>query len=85
MRYTKYETKILNGIIPVYKVVRLDALQKIYDKALKVDDTDVIQKVLPRLDYLKRLTSLAILKTNIKSLLAKQRMLYMTDSSGLCC
>ncbi len=52
MRYTKYETKILNGIIPVYKVVRLDALQKIYDKALKVDDTDVIQKVLPRLDYL---------------------------------
>ncbi len=54
MKSTKYETKILNGIIPVYKVVRPDAFQEIYDKALKADDTDVIQKVLPRLDYLKK-------------------------------
>ena len=54
MGYTKYETKILNGIIPVDKVVKLDTLQKLFDKALKAEDTDAIQKVLPRLNYLKK-------------------------------
>lgn len=48
MEYTKYEAKILNGIIPVDSIANMGTLQNIYDKALQADDTDAIQKVLPK-------------------------------------
>ena len=85
MEYTKREADILKGIIPVDSIVRLETLQKIYDKALKADDIDSIQKVLPRLDYLKKVNESGYTEKQYKVITGETKDVTGQLASALLC